>query len=269
MATKPKIPRNITWGMNISGGIEKKWNSLAAAKLEGYLIADSNFENVTPGEETAIHLQRPFRGTLERLSIEGEYLFGVEMYFALNGRVDNCSVVGALNGYRIGNGLAILPTPWPDATMSNSASNLFKFQNARFHAAANSGIGFTVDGADRVRFEQATVEGNSVQTAFWINSRRLRSKTSLVDPWFESNQTGTGIFFRGDRSRLTIEGANLGTVFSEWLIDAGTDKGSTIVLRDNDWKDIPPIRLGPTTRLEIESSNNFNFDDVKDLITRT
>lgn len=249
---------------------ERKFNTLAESldhRFERVTVQELDFHKDTDGG-TAIHVERPFRGRVYRCRVTGNFEIGVGLYFALYGELDQCFVQGPAIGYVIGNGLA-KPEPWPDATHSNSQSNLASANHCRFGGTSPNDVGFVIDGAGYVRLRQCAVEGQEVQVAFDVYPRAARAKITLEDCWLEC-PCEVAIRFDSKNSLLVVDGFNFGhPQLPGRFIDASGDDRSRILLVNNSWPTVPPIHVGRYTNVVVGSGNNFGQADVDAVLVRS
>lgn len=256
-------------GPGFLSSYERAFPTKADADMERYSrakVVDFNFHAV--GELMAIHMERPFRGLVERCQITGDYDVGVGLFFALYGEIRQCMVQGPKIGYLVGNGLAIPPTPWPDATNSNSQSNLALVEACRFGGMDASHIGFILDGGAGVSFKRCAVEGQLAAVGWDLQPRAARCKTSLVDCWIEC-PLDVAIRFRSTNSLLVIDGLDIDASFiPAVLLDAIADNGSRVRVQNCSWPTVPPLRVGRKTQVEYGPGNSFGQDDLAAAIDR-
>lgn len=230
----------------------RKFASLAEAnpnRFDRVRIVDVDFDAKEATIDPAIHCERAWRGTFERLNIQGPYSIGVAVYFGLYTELDNVVAQGPATGFFVGNGTHV----WEDATPSNSASNLSCLKQCRFGGMKETDIGFHLDGGSGVIFEQCVVEGSKCGTGWKLFPRAARCVTTLRTCWLEV-KTATAIEYDGEKGVLVIDGLDMAEQ-PGLLLDAKGDKESVIVFRNNTWKSIPPMRIHRSTRVVFEESN--------------
>lgn len=237
---------------------ERRFASLAESsshKKEHVNIERSSFvpEPTDPSGD-AIHVERPWRLDINHVDIEGPYDRGVVVHFGLYAGLTNISTNGPKTGFWVGNGVPV----WPDATHFNSASNQSVLDRCRHHGQSVDDIGFDIDGAANVFVNNGTVEGHDCKIGWRIRPRAAKGSCRLQDCWLETvNGCKTAIVWDGYNGKLIIDNLTIKHL-PDVLLDTRGDQGSTVVIQNNTWDTIPPIKLDPTTTVVFGAGNSFS-----------
>lgn len=245
------------------------------APHERIKIEDSLFtmDDATAPGKTAIHVERPKHFRFADSEVDGLYEIGVFVAFGLYARFQNTSARRTKIGYQVGCGTMMLNADgtqkWDKATFTNSASNQARFVQARYQGFDDDGIGFYIFGADNVIFEQTTVEGKKVDVAWKIYPKAANSNTEIKHGWLETTeQCKTAIEYDGYYGTLVVDGLNISHA-PDLLLNAAGDQNSRIIFRNNNWKEVPPLRIGRKTKVIAEGdTNRFGQQQLDDATTR-
>lgn len=226
-------------------------------------------QNAANPVAAAIYLENAYKAKIERCLIEGEFGTAVDLRFCLAARLEQLRIRQCKVGVHLGCGEHI----WPDGSPFNASSNLSVFEQVVVQSFTDDAIGFRVDGAANIDFNNCGNEGWRSRYGWHIKPRMARVTVGFHNCWSEyPNASGakcdTVIYFAVNYGTLVIDGMRL-THFDTEFLDATLAKNCTIVFKNNNWSQVPAMRIRKSCNVVLDPSNSFTDDQFSAVVERT
>lgn len=183
-----------------------------------YAFSDMQFNGRNSGgvQDTALRLGATYGSVFNNVGFYNFYI-GSEFYFCLQTQMNNCKWSD-----NISIGCIVSSASWSGATIPNSCSNNFVFNDPKFRCAPGSLYGLQVYGSDSVTINGGVFEGNSAlpnptHHVFASNGGSTVVKTiNIRDIHFEQKCTRSNV-------RIESPGGQIYTLYMDYFFPQGID----------------------------------------------